>query len=286
MNRIALLTSCLTALLAAHAAIAAEGTINQTPAYQECSQLASTNPAAALAKAEDWMRIDNGIAAQHCRAMALYGLRRYDEAATALTAVRDAITPDNIGLRTYLARQISRAWINANRTDTAINVLSTQINDISQVKGDNATAAKLTSDLLLDRARIQVSYGKLDDATKDLDHAVSLTPINEDVLMERASVFEKLGDKPLARSDAEIVHKLNSGNSAAREMLQRLGGLPQTAVGLASPAASTPAVTQAAVAAEPASGEDVTAPKRTYTKRRYSKSYSKPKASTTANEAP
>lgn len=235
MKRIAVFA---TSLLAATSAFA-QSTITQSPAYQECTALASTNPAQALAKADAWLKIDTGIAAQHCRAMALYGLRRFPEAADALNAVRTAVTPENIALRSYLARQTARAYMNANQTDQALAILSTQINDIGGVKGDNAAAAKLTSDLLLDRARLNITYGKLDEATKDLDHAVSLTPINEDVLVERAGVFEKLGDKPLAQADSETVLKINANNAGAKELLQRLGGLPKPVNTLVAPSGIT-----------------------------------------------
>ena len=224
MKSLLLFTSCL--LIATP--VFAQSALTQSPAYQECSNLATSNPAQALVKAESWLQIDNGIPAQHCRAMALYGLRRFDESANALAAVRDAISPENAALRSYIARQTSRALVNANRADQALAMLGAQIAELSKVRGDNANAAKLTSELLLDRARVNANYGKLTDATQDLDHAVSLAPINEEVLIERASVFEKLGDLPLARSDAEVVLKLNSGHKQAKEMLARLNGMPTT----------------------------------------------------------
>lgn len=282
MKRIALFA---TSLLTASTAFA-QSTITQSPAYQECTALASTNPTQALAKADAWLKIDTGIAAQHCRAMSLYGLRRFPEAGDALTAVRDAVSVENIGLRSYLARQAARAYMNANRTDQSFTILSTQITEIAGVKSDNAAAAKLTADLLLDRARLNVTYGKLDEATKDLDHAVSLTPINEDVLMERASVFEKLGDKPLAQADAEAVLKINGSNAAAKELLQRLGGLPKPAAGLTAPSASAATANQPVfvTAPAPAAVEGSPVPKPTAHK---ASSKAKPKAKVTPqSEAP
>ena len=208
----------------------------QSPAYTECTSLAASNPTQALAKADAWLKIDTGIAAQHCRAMALYGLKRYAETGDALAAVHDSITTPDITLRSYVARQAAHAYLNANAADKALVLLSNQINDIGTVHGDNANAAKLTSELLLDRARLNVTYGKLDDAAKDLDHAVSLTPINEAVLMERAGVFEKLGDLPLARNDLDAVLTINSSNSDARLARDRLNGKQISGTGIAVPA--------------------------------------------------
>ena len=51
-----------------------------SPAYTECTALASSNPESALAKADAWLKIDTSIAAQHCRAMALYGLQQIGRA--------------------------------------------------------------------------------------------------------------------------------------------------------------------------------------------------------------
>ena len=218
----------------------------QSPAYQECTSLANTNPAQALAKAEAWLRIDNGIAAQHCRAMALYGLHRFSEAADALATVRNALGAGNISLHSYVTRQAVRAYINGSEADKALALLNAEIGELGNTRGDNATPAHLTADLLLDRARLHETYGKLDESAKDLDHAVSLTPVNQEILLERAGVFEKLGDVPLAKNDLDAVLTINSGNSQARTMRDRLNGtragiaIPSTVV--ASPALTAPAV--------------------------------------------
>lgn len=233
MKRLLLLTTCL---LAAAPVFAGQGGM-QSPAYAECSALATSNPPQALIKAEAWLKIDTGIAAQHCRAMALYGLRRFAEAGDALTAVREMAASNNIPLRSYVARQAARAYMGANRADQALTLLDTQIAEITGFRGDNAMAAKATAELLLERAHLNISYGKLEEATKDLDHAISLTPTNEELLLERASVFEKLGDIPLARNDLASVLTINSNNSAARAKLERLnGGRPPAPSADASPA--------------------------------------------------
>lgn len=247
MKRLALPLICW--LVAAPAE--AQTALVQSPAYQECTTLAATNPAQALEKAEGWLKIDNGTAAQHCRAMALYGLRRFAEAGDALTATRDTVPPEHYSMRSYLAQQAARAWVSANRADQALAALSTQLAELATIRGDNVGIAKLTAELLLERARLHITYGKLGDASQDLDHAVSLTPLNEEVLLERAGVFEKLGDAALARSDAQNVLKLAPGNAKAKELLHRLGG---ASAGASAPAASlTPAPFAAPVTVEGAS---------------------------------
>lgn len=212
----------------------------QSPAYKDCTGLAATNPSLALTKAEAWLKIDNGIAANHCRAMALYGLHRYPEAAVALGAVHDGIAHEDITLRTYVARQEARAWLNASRPDAAITVLGKQVDDMTTIKGNNATVAQLTADLLLDRAKLRETYGQLPDAIQDLDHAVSLAPMNEEVLIERARVFRQLGDTALAKQDLQAVLRSNPTKQEAVDMMRDLRDTPtqQAAPAVAPPVAA------------------------------------------------
>ncbi len=273
MKRLLLISTCLFITSPAFAQQASM----QSPAYRECSTLANSNPTQALAKADTWLKMDTGIAAQHCRAMALYGLRRFAEAGDALTAVRDMIAPENITLRSYVARQAANAMVGANKADQAVSLLTTQINEISTMRTDNGIAAGVTSELLVERARIHTNFGKLDDAAKDLDHAVSLTPTNESVLMERSAVFEKLGDFALAKNDLKSVLTINSSHNAARVALSRLnGGAPmnftptQTAAPVAATAPQASAVPEKPAVATPA--------KRTKKKKSVKKATTTPQA--------
>lgn len=236
MKRLNLMCSVMLVAMAAKAH--AQPASMQSPAYQECTALAASNPEKALAKADVWLKIDSGVAAQHCRAMALFGLHRFAEAGDALAAVRESIPPESIALRSYVARQASQAYLNASSADKALVVLTAQINEISSVRSDNVNAAKQTATLLLDRARLNITYGKLAEATKDLDHAVSLTPINEEVLIERAGVFEKLGDIPLARNDLDTVLAINANNNLAKNARKRLNGKTARTADAEAPAPS------------------------------------------------
>ncbi len=223
MKRLALLTTSLIAASTAFAQSAAvQSAAMQSPAYAECTSLANSNPGLALTKADAWLKMDTGVAPQHCRAMALYGLQRFAEAGDALSSVREMISPENLTLRGYVAKQAARAYNSAGMPDKALAVFSAQIGEISASRADNASAAKQSAELLLERARLNITYGKLEDAASDLDHAVTLTPINEDVLLERAGVFEKLGDRALAASDVQAVMVINKENKKAQEMLSRL----------------------------------------------------------------
>ncbi len=215
------LSIALSTLLLAHTATA-ESSMIQSPAYKECIALSSSSPAQALAKADEWLAIDTGVAAHHCRAMALYGLKRYPEAGDALNAVRMLIAKDDVELRSFVTKQAVTAWIGANRSDAALSVLDSQIADMNQSFGNNAITAKQMAGLLLERARINLTYGKAKLATQDLDHAISLTPTNADLLIERARAFEMLNDTPLMRMDIESALTLSPNNSKARAMLAKI----------------------------------------------------------------
>ena len=125
-------------------------------------------------------------------------------------------------MRSYVTHQAVQAWINANRADAAIAVLGAQINEMNVAKGDNANAAKLSSNLMQERARINLTYGKTREALSDLDHAVSLTPVNAELLLARATAFEQLGDAGLARADAKAVLVIQPANDKAKIILGRL----------------------------------------------------------------
>lgn len=244
------LLSLLVLSLAGQTAQAETGIV-QSPAYKQCIGLASSNPAQALARAEEWLSIDNGIAAHHCRAMALYGLHRYTEAGDALNTLRGQIPSDNLALRCFVAQQAAASWRNAGRPDAAQTVLDTQIAEMNQAYGNNATNAKLTAGLLLERARLNLAQGKAKMAAKDLDHAISLTPVNPELLVERARAFQAIGDEWLARADIEGALTINPGHAAARTMLATMDAKhaqvmstplppPMPAAPMPAPAASAP----------------------------------------------
>lgn len=194
----------------------------QSPAYKECAALASSNPLAAEQKANEWLKVDDGIGPHHCRAMAFYGQRRFEEAAQELSFVRSRIAASNVVLRSYVTKQTAKAWMDAGRPDAAISSLGEQILDMSAVRGDNANVSQLTSELLHERAKLRITYGQPAEAVKDLDHAVSLTPTNEEVLLARATAFMQLNDSSLALQDVASVLKLNPANSKAQELKRQL----------------------------------------------------------------
>lgn len=224
-------------LLCCAAAHARPSLFADSPAYRECTQLAATNPIAAEQKAAAWLKIDQGIGAQHCRAMALYGQRHFADAADALSALRAAIPADEVALRSYVARQAASAWVDGGRPDGALAILSLQLDAFGESKADNATVAALTAQLLRDRAKLRMNYGQLDPAIQDLDRAVSLTPVDAELLFTRARLFEMLGDRALALKDLQAVLLLKPEHKQARALQAALQNpAPASATKTAQPA--------------------------------------------------
>ncbi len=213
-------TSALVAMLVPQMALAQS--FASSPAYKECTALASSNPQAALTKADEWLKIDDSLSAHHCRAMAFYGLKQYGDAASELDVVRLKIDPSDIAMRTYVTRQGARAWVEAGKPENAISMITEQVNEMTMNRGDNATQAKLATELLLDRSRIRVEYGQLGEAVQDLDQAISLSPGNESVLVQRAKIFAQLGDNALAQQDLQVVLRMNPRHQEAIGLMRVL----------------------------------------------------------------
>lgn len=204
------------------ATVSAAQPFTSSPAYKQCSAAAAQAPADALKQADEWLKIDDAIGPHHCRAMALYGLKRYDESGSELDTVRLKIDASDIAMRTYVTRQAARAWVEAGKPEIAIKVLSEQVNDMTMQRGDNATQARLATELLLDRSRIRVEYGQLGEAVQDLDQAISLAPGNESVLMQRAKIFAQLGDTALAQQDLQVLLRMNPKHQEAIGLMRVL----------------------------------------------------------------
>ena len=209
--------------LLAASALAAEG-FTTSPAYEACATLATTDAAAALKKAEDLGRTDSTIGSAHCRAMALYGLRRYQVAGEALGKIRDALPDGEEVLRSYVTRPAARAWVEAGQYEKALRSLSAQIARLAPRAHDQPRTGRQVSELLLDRAGIHMKQGQTTDAVQDLDHALSLRPNGEDLLLARAELLLAIGDKALAQEDLQRILRMNPHQPQALNIMRSLKG--------------------------------------------------------------
>jgi tetratricopeptide (TPR) repeat protein len=197
-----------------------------TPAYKACAKLATTDPKAALAKVEIWLKTDNSIGPQHCQAMALYGLGRYTQAATALTRIYEQLPPTDLVLRSYVTRQAAEAWGKAGKNDAALKTLTRQINAMNPAAAEETMDARLSAELLVERAGIFRKLGRKTDAVQDLDHALSLRPRHIEALLARADLFMSMGDKALAKEDLQAILRSNPKHPEAVKLMRQMKANP------------------------------------------------------------
>src|SRR6516164_6070185 len=237
------IVSPLLALLVATAAAAAEPAGSPTrlagprnaeadaATYDRCLKLAKQNPGAAQSLAQTWHERGGAHPADHCAAVALFGLKRYKEAATRLEALAQAMTTAPAGLRADVFDQAGQAWLLAGDPVRAYaaagQALGLQPND---------------PELLLDRAEAAASAGYFDKAIADLDHVLKADPSRVEALIYRASANRKLDrrdaaladvEKALARTPNSVpgllergnIRRLNGDLEGARADWERIGQL-------------------------------------------------------------
>jgi tetratricopeptide (TPR) repeat protein len=176
--------------------------------YQKCLDAARKAPAAALASAEDWRAAGGGFPADHCAAVALFGLARYPQAAERFEALAGAMMQRGPDLRAGALQQAGQAWLLANVPKKA--------------RSDFDAALSFTPedpDLLIDRARGDAESLDWKTAIADLDRALALSPGRADALVYRASAWRQLGD--LDRARADIGSALAAAPDDASGLLER-----------------------------------------------------------------
>ena len=176
--------------------------------YDKCLAAARKTPAAALKTAEDWRRAGGGFPADHCAAVALFGLARYPEAAQRFEALAGAMMTQGSDMRAGALQQAGQAWLLANVPDKA--------------KTDFDGALSFTPkdpDILIDRARADAEARDWKGAVADLDRALALAPGRADALVYRASAWRQIGD--LDRAGSDIAAALATAPDDAAGLLER-----------------------------------------------------------------
>ena len=199
--------------------------------YDRCLKLAKQNPGAARSLAQTWHERGGAHPADHCAAVALFGLKRYKEAASRLEALAQAMTAAPAGLRAEVFDQAGQAWLLAGDPVRAYaaagQALVLQPND---------------PELLLDRAEAAASAGYYDKAVDDLDHVLKANPNRIEALIYRASAYRALqrldpaladAEKALAQAPNSVpallergnIRRLNGDLAGARADWERIGQL-------------------------------------------------------------
>jgi len=195
---------------------AAFATSDPTSEHDQCVAEAETNPEAALARAKQWSNSGGGFDADHCVAMALYGMKQYAEAARTFDKLARSMTDEGLAEQARIYDQAGQAWLVAEQPRAA--------------KSSFDAALRLTPndpDLLIDRAEALAAAKEYWSAIDDLNRASDIAPKKAEIYVYRAAAYRALDALPLARQDIDYNLKLEPDNPVGlleRGNIRRLQG--------------------------------------------------------------
>lgn len=214
--------------------------------YPGCLTLAKNDPAQALQAAKDWGD-DGGLAAVHCAAMALVGLKRFSEAAGKLEWLAGAPGLGDFRRRAALYDQAGNAWVQAGDLSRAEQNFSRALEQTpqdadmfadraivrAQRKNWAGAEADLTAalgidanraDLLVLRASARQALGHMKEAAIDVMKALEIYPDYPPALVERGRMLIVAGDEKAARRDLQKAAKAHGKVAEdAKRLLHSLG---------------------------------------------------------------
>lgn len=199
---------------AAPAAKAGEA-IDDAVQYKHCVALARQNPTEGWEESLAWASLGGGEAARHCGAIALIGLRQYDEAATRLEEMAKESHASAV-LRAGMLAQAGQTWLVAKNPERAYAAQSAALQLVPDAP-----------DLLVDRAESLAEAKNYKEALNDLDKALVGAPNRADALTFRASAKRFLDDSKGAAADIAKALSLDPLYQDAwleSGILKRLGG--------------------------------------------------------------
>jgi tetratricopeptide (TPR) repeat protein len=188
----------------AAAAAAPRSTEADAETYARCLKLAKDDPHAAQRLAQSWLGRGGAHPADHCAAVALITLGRYQEGATRLQALAKAMTTAPLALRAEVLDQAGQAWLLAGDPVRAY-----------AAAGGAVALQPSDPDLLIDRAEAADAAGYLDRAVADLDRVLKTRPDRVDALIYRASAYRALDRLDPARADLDKALALAPHSPAA-----------------------------------------------------------------------
>lgn len=173
--------------------------LDHSQQYTACMNLAKTRPREAYASANKWYDRGGDQAAQHCAAIALFGMGDYFEAASRLDRLAANQSGARNRIRAELYAQAGQAWLLASYPDKAV---------ISQ---SNAISLEPNSvEFLIDRAVTYAGIDRLADALRDLNRALTIAPRRHEALTLRATVLRLARQPDKAAADIDQAIRLNA----------------------------------------------------------------------------
>ena len=190
--------------------------------YHECTALVSSAPKDALHMADDWILRENTPTAQHCRALALFALQRYRDAAHELERLSSSVSQDNRTLWVNIIRQAAQAWLQDGQTHRATAALTRAILTTNSDAHSNHTMNQLTTDMLMERSALYLRDGKTMEAVQDVDNAISLQPDDSKLRLARAKLFIAMKEYALAKDDLSVILASHPKHPEASRLLSSL----------------------------------------------------------------
>lgn len=172
--------------------------------YDRCKSLADSDAQKALASATQWRKTGGGYPAEHCEALALFNLGRYDEAAQRFHETATGAAGDAPALRADRFEQAGEAWMAANHYDKA------------KVEFDAALLLMPKDvEVLIDRAQANGLAQNYWAAIDDLNAALDIEPNRADALVLRASAYRRVEGYELALEDISRALKMDAQSADA-----------------------------------------------------------------------
>jgi tetratricopeptide (TPR) repeat protein len=228
----------------------ASGTLlaSSTFSYPQCLQRSERHPADALEMAMNALVDGADPMAEHCAAVALVGLKQYEEAARRLDALAQKGSAGDAALRAEILNQAGNAWLLAGQAAfasasfTAAILLmpgeSLYLIDRARASAAQKKWAQAESDLsaalvaepgnveaLVLRSSARRAMKNLQGAKGDITQALLLEPENVEALAERGLIRAGMGDRDGARRDfLKVLSKAPNSPAAAsaRREIERL----------------------------------------------------------------
>lgn len=216
--------------------------------YAACMVLVDKNPTEALESAVEWGKRGGGDAADHCQALALIGLRQFEDAGLLLERIAETMPQVKAPIASEVFGQAAYAWKYAGKNERALHDLNQGLMlqprngelliDRAFIYGESGmyfealddlnTAADILPgrpDILSYRASAYISLSQLDLAQDNLDQALAIAPNFPQALLERGKLRALQGNKDEARKDfLSVLEKAPKSDaaSAAQEQLEKL----------------------------------------------------------------
>lgn len=209
--------------------------------YAACMALVDQNPTQALESAVQWEKQGGGDAAEHCQALAMIGLKQYEDAGVLLEQIAETMPQVKAPIASEVFGQAAYAWILAGKTERGLH-------DLNQ----GLALSPKNVELLIDRARLYGESGMYFEALDDLNAAADISPKRPDIYAYRASAYISLSqldiagdnldqalliapDFPQALLERGRLHALNGDKEEARKDFMRvLTVAPKTDVAAAA----------------------------------------------------